>query len=51
MVLLQAAGFAVLAAISPTALLVMAVWLVSANPRRMAMLYVTGAVIMTVATR
>lgn len=49
MVLLQATGFAVLAAISPTALLVMAVWLGSANPRRMAMLYVTGAVIMTVA--
>jgi hypothetical protein len=48
-VLLQAAGFALLAAISPTALLVMAVWLSSANPRRMAMLYVTGAVIMTVA--
>ena len=48
-VLLQAAGFALLAAISPTALLVMAVWLGSANPRRMAMLYVTGAVIMTVA--
>jgi hypothetical protein len=48
-VLLQAAGFALLAAISPTALLVMAVWLGSANPRRMALLYVTGAVIMTVA--
>jgi hypothetical protein len=48
-VVLQAAGFALLAAISPTALLVMAVWLGSANPRRMAFLYVTGAVIMTVA--
>jgi hypothetical protein len=48
-VLLQAAGFSLLAAISPTALLVMAVWLGSANPRRMALLYVTGAVIMTVA--
>lgn len=46
---LQAAGFALLAAISPTALLVMAVWLASANPRRMALLYVGGAVIMTVA--
>jgi hypothetical protein len=46
-VVLQAAGFALLAAISPTALLVMAVWLASANPRRMALLYVTGAVIMT----
>ncbi|HEX4291443.1 MAG TPA: GAP family protein [Trebonia sp.] len=48
-VLLQAAGFSLLAAISPTALLVMAVWLGSANPRRMAVLYVAGAVIMTVA--
>jgi Sap, sulfolipid-1-addressing protein len=48
-VLLQAAGFAVLAAISPTALLVMAVWLSTADPRRMALLYVTGAVIMTLA--
>lgn len=46
---LQAAGFALLATISPTALLVMAVWLASANPRRMAFLYVSGAVIMTVA--
>jgi hypothetical protein len=49
MVVLQAAGFAVLASISPTALLVMAVWLGSANPRTMAMIYVAGAVIMTVA--
>jgi Sap, sulfolipid-1-addressing protein len=48
-VLLPAAGFALLAAISPTALLVMAVWLGSGNPRRMALLYVAGAVIMTVA--
>jgi len=48
-VVLQAAGFALLATISPTALLVMAVWLGSANPRRMAFLYVSGAVIMTVA--
>lgn len=46
---LQAAGFALLASISPTALLVMAVWLGSANPRRMALCYVIGAVIMTVA--
>jgi hypothetical protein len=45
---LQAAGFALLASISPTSLLVMAVWLGSANPRRMALFYVTGAVIMTV---
>ena len=48
-VLAQAAGFAVLASISPTALLVMAVYLSTANPRTMALLYVAGAVIMTVA--
>jgi hypothetical protein len=48
-VLAQAAGFAVLASVSPTALLVMAVYLSTANPRTMALLYVTGAVIMTVA--
>jgi Sap, sulfolipid-1-addressing protein len=47
-VLAQAAGFALLAAMSPTALLVMAVFLGSDNPRRTAMLYVTGAVLMTV---
>lgn len=46
--LAQAAGFAVLAAVSPTALLVMAVFLGSDNPRRIAGLYVTGAVLMTV---
>jgi hypothetical protein len=45
---LQAAGFALLASISPTSLLVMAVWLGTSNPRRMATLYVIGAVIMTV---
>jgi Sap, sulfolipid-1-addressing protein len=49
-VLAQAAGFALLAAVSPTALLVMAVYLSTANPRTMALLYVAGAVIMTVAT-
>jgi Sap, sulfolipid-1-addressing protein len=49
-VVAQAAGFAVLASVSPTALLVMAVYLSSANPRTMALLYVAGAVIMTVAT-
>jgi hypothetical protein len=49
-VLAQAAGFAVLASVSPTALLVMAVYLSTANPRTMALLYVAGAVIMTVAT-
>ena len=46
--LAQAAGFAVLAAISPTALLVMAVFLGSDNPRRIAGLYAAGAVLMTV---
>jgi threonine/homoserine/homoserine lactone efflux protein len=48
-VLAQAAGFAVLAAVSPTALLVMAVFLGSAEPRRTALMYVAGAVVMTVA--
>lgn len=47
--LAQAAGFAVLATISPTALLVMAVFLGSANPRTTALLYVAGATLMTVA--
>jgi hypothetical protein len=47
--LAQAAGFALLAAISPTALLVMAVFLGSANPRATALAYVTGAIVMTVA--
>jgi len=44
----QAAGFALLAAISPTALFVMAVFLGSANPRLTAFAYVTGAFIMTI---
>jgi hypothetical protein len=44
----QAAGFAALAAISPMPLLVMAVFLGSANPRRTALLYLIGAVLMTV---
>jgi Sap, sulfolipid-1-addressing protein len=47
-VLAQAAGFALLAAISPTALLVMAVFLGSANPRKSALIYVASAMIMTV---
>lgn len=47
--LVQAAGFAVLAAVSPTALLVMAVFLGSENPRKTALTYVSGAVVMTVA--
>jgi hypothetical protein len=44
----QAAGFAFLAAISPTALLVMAVFLGSANPRQTALAYVAGAIVMSV---
>jgi hypothetical protein len=47
-VLVQAAGFALLAAISPTALLVMAVFLGSDNPRRTALFYFVGASLMTV---
>jgi Sap, sulfolipid-1-addressing protein len=45
--LLQAAGFALLATVSPTSLLVMAVFLGSANPRATAMVYAIGAVLMT----
>ena len=45
----QAAGFAILAAISPAALLVMAVFLASANPRSTALIYVVTAMLMTVA--
>lgn len=45
----QAAGFAILAAISPTALFVLAVFLASANPKRTAFAYVVGALVMTVA--
>jgi Sap-like sulfolipid-1-addressing protein len=47
-VIAQAAGFAILAALSPTALLVMAVFLGSDRPRETALAYVAGAVIMTV---
>jgi Sap, sulfolipid-1-addressing protein len=49
-VLLQAAGLAVLAALSPTALLVAAVYLGSARPRRTAVLYLAGAVLMSLIT-
>jgi MFS family permease len=49
-VLAQAAGFALLAAISPTALLLMAVYLGSDSPRATAFMYLTGAIIMTVLT-
>ncbi len=41
--LTEAAGFAVLAALSPTALLVSAVFLGSASPRRTVLLYLAGA--------
>jgi Sap, sulfolipid-1-addressing protein len=47
-VLGQAAGFAVLAALSPPALLAVAVYLSSANPRRSLLVYLAGAVTMTV---
>jgi hypothetical protein len=48
--LAQAAGWAVLAALSPTALLVIAVYLGSAQPRRTGAFYLAGAVLMTVIT-
>jgi Sap-like sulfolipid-1-addressing protein len=48
--LAQATGFAVLAALSPTALLVIAVYLGSAQPRRTGIYYLAGAVLMTVIT-
>ena len=47
-VLVQAAGLAILAAISPTALLVAAVFLGSSRPRETLMLYLIGALIMSV---
>jgi len=47
---LQAASFAVLAAISPSALLVMTLYLGSPTPRRTATAYVAGAVLMTIVT-
>ena len=45
--ILQAAGLAVLAAISPTALLVAAVYLGSARPRLVGSLYLAGAILMS----
>lgn len=45
--LAQAAGLAVLAAISPTALLVAAVYLGSARPRQTLLCYLIGAVLMS----
>jgi Sap, sulfolipid-1-addressing protein len=47
-VLTEVAGLALLAAITPTALLVVAVFLGAANPRRTVLLYLAGAVVMTV---
>ena len=46
--ILQAAGLALLAALSPTALLIAAVYLGSARPRLTGLFYLAGAVIMTV---
>jgi hypothetical protein len=48
--LAQALGFAVLAAMSPTALLVIAIYLGSAQPRRTGGYYLAGAVLMSVVT-
>jgi Sap, sulfolipid-1-addressing protein len=45
--LTEAAGFAVLAALSPLAVLVSAVFLGAANPRRTALIYLAGAIVMT----
>jgi hypothetical protein len=45
--LTQAAGLAVLAALSPTALLVSAVFLGSTSPRRTVLIYLAGAIVMT----
>jgi hypothetical protein len=48
-VIAQAAGLAVLAAISPTALLLAAVYLGSARPRATVLSYLAGAVVMSIA--
>jgi hypothetical protein len=45
--LLQAAGFAVLAALSPTALFITAIYLGSARPRTTALCYLAGAVLIS----
>ena len=45
--LLQAAGFAVLAALSPTALLISAIYLGSARPRTTALCYLAGALLIS----
>jgi Sap-like sulfolipid-1-addressing protein len=44
----QAAGLAALAAISPSALLIAAVYLGSTRPRKMTALFLTGAVLMSI---
>jgi hypothetical protein len=49
-VLLQAAGLALLASLSPTALLIAAVYLGSAQPRRTAAFYLAGALVMSLVT-
>ena len=46
--LIQAVGLALLAALSPTAVLVSAVLLGSARPQRMVLIYLAGAIVMTV---
>src|SRR5579863_5394265 len=46
--LIQAAGLALLAALSPTALLIAAVYLGSARPRLTGMFYLAGALVMTI---
>jgi hypothetical protein len=48
--ILQAAGLALLAALSPTTLLVSAVYLGSARPRPVAAAYLAGAIIMSLVT-
>lgn len=45
--LIQAVGLALLAAVSPTAVLVSAVFLGSANPHRIVLIYLAGAIVMT----
>ena len=47
MVLIDAAGLAVLAALTPTAVLVTAVFLGSASPRRTVLIFLAGAIVMT----
>ena len=48
--LLQAAGFAVLAALSPTALLITAIYLGSARPRTTTLCYLAGALLISIVT-